>query len=53
MKGNSVLAAMAVPADIAGGYLRISFGPLTSEADIDRFLAELRRIAERSEIRAA
>jgi cysteine desulfurase len=53
MKGSSVLAAMAVPADIAGGYLRISFGPLTSEADIDRFLAELRRIAERSEIRAA
>jgi cysteine desulfurase len=53
MKGSGVLAAMGVPAEIAAGYLRISFGPQTSEADIDRFLAELRRIAERSMVKAA
>ena len=48
-----VLAAMGVPADIAGSFLRISFGPTTSEADIDRFLAEWRRIAERAQAKAA
>jgi cysteine desulfurase len=53
MKGSGVLAAMAIPAEIAAGYLRISFGPQTSEANIDRFLAEWRRIAERSVVKAA
>ena len=53
VKGSPVLTAMGVPSDIAGGYLRISFGPGTSEADIDRFLAEWRRIAERMAARAA
>ena len=53
MKGSAVLAAMAVPPDIAGSFLRISFGPDTSEADIDRFLAEWRRIAERIAAKAA
>src|SRR5438270_2751643 len=48
MKGSAVLAAMAVSADIAASFLRISFGPHTSEADIDRFLDEWRRIAERT-----
>jgi len=47
MKESAVLAAMGVPADIAGGFLRISFGPNTSEADIDAFLAEWTRIASR------
>ena len=47
MKESSVLAAMGVAPDIAGGFLRISFGPSTSEGDIDAFLAEWRRIAER------
>ncbi|HVM22588.1 MAG TPA: aminotransferase class V-fold PLP-dependent enzyme [Sphingomicrobium sp.] len=47
MKKSTVLEAMNVPADIAGGFLRISFGPETSEADVDRFLVEWRRIAGR------
>jgi len=53
MKGSAVLAAMGVPAHIAGSFLRISFGPHTSEADIDRFLVEWRRIAERTGAKAA
>ena len=53
MKGSTVLAAMGVPPEIAGGALRISFGQDTSEADVDRFLAEWRRIAERAAARAA
>jgi len=53
MKGSIVLAAMRIPQDIAGGFVRISFGPDTSEADIDRFVAEWRRIAERTQQRAA
>jgi cysteine desulfurase len=53
MKGSAVLAAMGVAPEIADGFLRISFGPNTSEADIDRFLAEWRRIAERAPARAA
>ena len=51
MKDSAVLAAMDVPADVAAGFLRISFGPATSEADVDAFLAEWRRIAGR--VRAA
>lgn len=53
MKGSAVLAAMNVPEDIAGSFLRISFGPRTEESDIDRFLAEWRRIADRTAARAA
>jgi cysteine desulfurase len=53
MKSSVVLAAMDVPADVAGGFLRISFGARTSEADVDRFLAEWRRIGERVSARAA
>jgi cysteine desulfurase len=53
MKGSAVLAAMGVDPEIADGFLRISFGPNTSEADVDRFLAEWRRIAERSAAQAA
>ncbi len=53
MKGSAVLAAMGVAPEIADGFLRISFGPSTSEADVDRFLAEWRRIAERAAARAA
>jgi cysteine desulfurase len=48
MKASEVLAAMNVPEDVAGGVLRISFGPETSERDVDRFLGEWRRIAERA-----
>ena len=53
MKSSVVLAAMGVPPEVADGFLRISFGPRTSEADVDRFLAEWRRIAERSSAKAA
>jgi cysteine desulfurase len=53
MKGSAVLAAMGVPQDVANGFLRISFGPDTSQADVDRFLAEWRRISERAAQRAA
>jgi cysteine desulfurase len=47
MKESAVLAAMGVAPDVAGGFLRISFGPRTSEADVDAFLAEWTRIAGR------
>jgi len=53
MKKSIVLEAMGISGDIAGGFLRISFGPRTSEADVDRFLIEWRRIAERTSVRAA
>lgn len=48
MKESAVLAAMGVAPDVAGGFLRISFGPHTSEADVDAFLAEWARIASRA-----
>ena len=53
MKKSAVLAAMGVPADVAESFLRISFGPETSDTDIDRFLAEWRRIAQRTRAQAA
>ena len=53
MKASSVLAAMQVPEDVAAAFIRVSFGPSTSEADVDRFLAEWRRIADRHAAKAA
>jgi cysteine desulfurase len=53
MKSSSVLTAMGVPQEIAGGFIRVSFGPHTSEADVDRFLDEWRRIANRAAAKAA
>jgi cysteine desulfurase len=47
MKESAVLAAMEVDPQVAGGFLRISFGPYTTEADVDAFLAEWSRIASR------
>ena len=52
-KASHVLAAMNVPEETAAGFLRLSFGPETSEADIDGFLAEWTRIAERTAAQAA
>ena len=46
-KASHVLEAMAVPDDLSAGFLRLSFGPDTSEADIDGFLTEFGRVAER------
>jgi cysteine desulfurase len=48
MKESAVLVAMGVAPDVAGGFLRISFGPDTSEAEVDAFLAEWARIARRA-----
>jgi cysteine desulfurase len=44
---------MAVPSEIACAFIRISFGPETSEEEVDAFLGEFRRIAERTRARAA
>jgi cysteine desulfurase len=52
-KASHVLAAMHVPDEIAAGFLRTSFGPETSEADVDAFVAEFGRIAERTAAKAA
>jgi cysteine desulfurase len=48
MKESAVLAAMGVPQEIANGFLRISFGPHTTEAEVDAFLGEWARIASRA-----
>ena len=48
MKDSAVLAAMGVAPEIANGFLRISFGPRTGEAEVDAFLAEWSRIASRA-----
>jgi cysteine desulfurase len=53
MKGSTVLAAMSVAPEIAASFLRISFGPRTSEADVDQFLGEWRRISSRARSEAA
>src|SRR6185437_6965549 len=53
MKPSRVLAAMAVPDEIAATAIRVSFGPSTAEADIDRFLREWRKIASSANARAA
>jgi cysteine desulfurase len=52
-KASHVLAAMNVSDEIAAGFLRLSFGPDTSEADVDGFLAEWTAIAERTAAKAA
>jgi cysteine desulfurase len=53
MKPSRVLAAMGVPPEIAGSVIRVSFGPSTSRQDVDRFLAEWRKIAGRAKAAAA
>jgi cysteine desulfurase len=53
MKPSRVLAAMGIGGDIASSTIRVSFGPSTSEADIERFLAEWRRIRDRGRAKAA
>ena len=53
MKPSKVLEAMGLPADIVSTVIRVSFGPDTSEADIDRFVAAWRVIRERASSRAA
>jgi cysteine desulfurase len=53
MKASSVLSAMNVPSEIAESFIRVSFGPNTSEADVERFLVEWRRIAAKTPAKAA
>jgi len=53
MKPSRVLAAMGVAPEIAASVVRVSFGPRTSDADVERFVTEWRRIAERASVRAA
>jgi cysteine desulfurase len=48
MKASRVLAAMDLPPEIAESAIRVSFGPAASGADIERFLAEWRRIRNRA-----
>jgi len=53
MKSSRVLSAMGLPGEIASTVIRVSFGPSTSEADVDRFLSEWRKIAARAKAQAA
>jgi cysteine desulfurase len=53
MKPSRILAAMGIPEDVAGSVIRVSFGPTTSEADIERFITEWRRIGSRAKAEAA
>jgi cysteine desulfurase len=43
---SHVLAAMGVPGPLARGAVRVSFGYMTQEADIERFLAAWRTLAK-------
>jgi cysteine desulfurase len=53
LKPSHVLAAMGWDEGAAREVIRVSFGPDTGEADIDRFAALWRRIAEGARVRAA
>jgi len=43
---SHVLAAMGVPAELARGAIRVSIGPSTAEAEIDRFLKVWQTLAK-------
>lgn len=45
-KPSHVLEAMEIAPDVAAGFLRLSFGPETSDADIERFLGEFEHLAK-------
>ena len=49
MQASHVLAAMGVAPELASSFLRVSFGPATSDAEIDAFLDVWRSIAERQQ----
>jgi len=53
MKASRVIEAMGLDPEIAGSILRVSFGPSTSSVEIDRFLAEWRRMRRRGKAEAA
>jgi cysteine desulfurase len=49
LKASHVLGAMGWDATAAAEVVRVSFGPQTSEADVDRFVAAWRAIRERAQ----
>jgi len=53
MKASRVLGAMGVPEALAVSVVRVSFGPATRDHDVERFMAEWRRIASRAKAEAA
>ena len=53
LKPSHVHQAMAVPPEIAANVIRVSFGPETSDAEVEQFLAEWRRIRRQAAARAA
>jgi len=53
MKPSRVLAAMDVPEEIASSVIRVSFGPSTSETEVERFFGEWLKIAVRAKAKAA
>jgi cysteine desulfurase len=53
MKPTRVLAAMGVDPEVASCTIRVSFGPETNEADVERFTAEWRAIKARATKAAA
>ena len=53
MKPSLVLEAMGLPAEFASCFIRVSFGPDTDEADVDRFVGEWQAIRDRARSRAA
>jgi cysteine desulfurase len=48
---SRVLAAMGVPAELARGAIRISTGPATTTAEIDRFLEVWKKLVQRLSIK--
>jgi cysteine desulfurase len=48
LKGSGVLAAMGWAPQTAAEVVRVSFGPTTSDAEIDRFVAAWRTIKDRA-----
>jgi len=53
MKSSRILEVMGLPPEISGSVIRVSFGPSTSDADIERFVAEWQRIKGRAKAAAA
>lgn len=53
MKPSRVLEAMGLASEIVASAIRVSFGPDTDQAGVDRFVGEWRRMAARSGAQAA
>jgi cysteine desulfurase len=53
MKPSAVLKAMGLDDAVVNSTIRVSFGPSTSDEEVERFLREWRRIASNARSRAA